>query len=179
MPATPLQPIRFGELSQSEPGTLSRLLRAAYAALLQGEEADFWMRESVRWDAFDRDAFALPPIGRCVFLTWSGEQLAGFGSFDPRGAPESAIVGHNCVQPEFQGFGIGRLQLAEIVRRTAALNVRRLRVSTLDTPFFLPARRMYERAGFALVEKAAWPARQTSQLLRYELAVPLPTQARP
>lgn len=164
-------PLRFGGLDEEKPGSLDRLLRAAYEPLLAGDEAGYWREEALRWAEFDKMAFTVAPMGRCVFLTWLDDRLAGFGSFDPRGAPEYALVGHNCVDPRCQGQGIGGHQLAEILRRLRALEVARIKVSTLDTPFFLPARKMYERAGFKLVSRTHAPA-PAAHMLFYELERP-------
>jgi GNAT superfamily N-acetyltransferase len=142
--------LSFTDIHQVGEGVLASLLERSYAELLASGK-EYWQRESEKWNAFDREAFASSKIGNCIFLSWSGDQLVGFGSFDPRGAPQFCSVGHHCILPEYQGRGFGRAQLNEILRCVAGFSPREIRVSTLDHVFFAPARRLYERAGFRVV----------------------------
>ncbi len=142
----------FVPLTDQQPGVITGLLRAAYAELL--DEDPRWRREAERWDEYDRDVFAYrATVGSCLFLTSIGERIAGFGSWDPRGRPEYAIIGHNCIVPEFRGRGLGRLQVEEILRRFREMGVETARVSTGEHPFFIPAQRMYRAIGFQEVRR--------------------------
>lgn len=140
----------FTDIHQVGTGVLASLLERSYAELLASGK-EYWQKENENWKAFDREAFASSKIGACVFLSWSGDQLVGFGSFDPRGVPQFCRVGHHCILPDYRGRGFGRVQLNEILRRIAAFSPREFRVSTLDHVFFTHARRLYERAGFRVV----------------------------
>ncbi len=75
----------------------------------------------------------------------------GLGTWDPRQGPAVGIVGHNCVIPDYQGQGIGRRQVQEILRRFRQRGFARAAVTTSEHPFFVPAQRMYAACGFTLV----------------------------
>jgi GNAT superfamily N-acetyltransferase len=159
--------LRFTGIDRAGEGVLVSLLRQAYASLLL-TDGSRWPREGKAWGAFDHVAFTSAEVGRCVFLTWHGDSLVGFGSFDPRGAPRSARVGHNCIVPAFQGRGFGGLQLQEIMRRLHELAIIDAEAFTLDLPFFLPARRMYQSAGFRLLERTRWSADPDLEVLHFQ-----------
>jgi GNAT superfamily N-acetyltransferase len=158
--------LRFTGVDRASEGILAALLRQAYASLLP-TDGGRWQRQSKTWDAFDHAAFASADVGRCVFLTWHGDSIVGFGSFDPRSAPRSARVGHNCLVPAYQGRGFGRLQLQEIMRRLRELAIIDVEAFTLDLPFFLPARCMYQSAGFQLLERTRWSADPGLEVLHF------------
>ena len=111
--------LRFSDIRQAPAGTLVALLSEAYAPLLS-LAGDSGRGEMAKWQEFDDLAYSSSVVGRCVFLSWSDDTIAGFGSFDPRGAPQFGTVGHHCVLPSFQRKGFGRLQLQEIVDRLAS-----------------------------------------------------------
>jgi len=147
--------LRFTEIHEAPAGTLASMLKQAYAAMLVDASAA-WAMESKRWDEFDRAAFTVPEIGRSTFLSWHDQELVGFGSFDPRGAPRRARIGHNCILPVYRGRGYGSAQLREILRRLEALGVTQVDAFTLEVGFFVPAQRMYATAGFELLARAPW-----------------------
>ncbi|WP_158277631.1 hypothetical protein [Opitutus sp. ER46] len=91
----------------------------------------------------------------------------GFGSFDPRAAPQSARIGHNCIRPAYQGLGYGRLQLQEILLRLVERKVAEIHVSTLALPFFAPAQRMYSSGGFRLVQRTPWARDPSVEMLHF------------
>lgn len=163
-------PLRFSPLAEAAPGALAALLTESYGDLLATGGAA-WRAEARCWAEFDREAFARPEVGACVFLSWVGAELVGFSSYDPRGAPHCALVGHNCVRPARRGRGIGGAQLRETVARLAGRGVARITLSTLALPFFAPARRMYRRAGFREVARRPWPADPAVAVLELELAL--------
>lgn len=163
-----VDPLRFSALDEAKPGVLDALLRDAYGQLLATGEA-VWQDESVRWAEFDREAFARPEVARCVFLSWCGAAVVGFGSFDPRETPRRGIVGHHCVRPAYRGRGFGDAQLREIIRRLRARGAERLAVNTLDLPFFAPARRLYAHAGFDEVSRRPWSVAPDVMELELEL----------
>ena len=120
------------------------MLCAAYAPLLK---AECWKNEALKWDEFDAEASdQANTMGACVFLTEQADRLVGFMSFDPRGAPSVARLGHNCVFPSDRGKGIGAMQVSEAMRRLS--DARIVQVSTGEQPFFEPSRRMYQSYGF-------------------------------
>ncbi len=147
--------LRFTDIRQASPGSLSALLQQAYADLLRAD-GPFGRRESAKWDEFDRIAFSSAQVARCVFVSWFGGSVVGFGSFDPRGAPRDARIGHHCIAPGFQGRGFGGLQLQEILRRLRPFGALQIHAFTLGLPFFAPARRIYTSAGFEIVARTPW-----------------------
>lgn len=169
--------VRFTPLYPAEPGVLASMLKRVYAPLVEACP-ETWGRERAAWDEFDREAFQNPEtVGACTFLTWSGKQLAGFGSYDPRQKPRVGIVGFNCVLPEFRGQGFGSAQIREILRRFRSLGIRTAQVTTGDQPFFVPARRMYLACGFREVRRLPWPRDPGEGLIVYEREIGQPAGA--
>jgi GNAT superfamily N-acetyltransferase len=140
-------------LSSAGPGIVFRLLEESYAALLPllpPEKRAELLRD---WKAYDAAITEEPEtIGAAGFLSWSGESLAGFSSWDPRGYPDVVGIGHNCIAPGFQGKGLGTLQMKASLSQLAAAGFRMARVRTDEHPFFAPALRMYEKCGFRVVD---------------------------
>jgi GNAT superfamily N-acetyltransferase len=159
---------RFMAPRMNEAGHFALMLKRVYAPLIESDP-DTWGQERAEWEEFDRQVFQnLETIGSCVFLTRSGDELVGFGSYDPRQRPQFGIIGHNCVLPEFQGQGIGSAQVREIIRRFQFLGIRLARVSTGDQPFFTPARRMYVGCGFREIRRAPWQREPRQNIIEYE-----------
>lgn len=148
--------LHFTPIDRAAPGSLAILLRQSYAPLL-GSGVSIWHQEADGWEQFDRAAYTNSQVGRCVFLTWSDEALVGFASFDPRRAPETALIGHHCVTAAFRQQGIGRMQFHELLRRIDQLRVAEIHATTLSLPFFEAARHLYISCGFAVVERSPWP----------------------
>lgn len=161
--------LRFTSILGQHSGLIASMLKRSYADLVAADR-EHWSPEVPRWEQFDREVFEHPDIvGRSVFLSWSGDQLAGFASYDPRQEPELGIVGHNCVLPEFRGNGFGKQQVQEVLRRFRAMGIRSARTSTGDGPFFIPARRMYAACGFREVRRTPWPGDPSHNVIEYEL----------
>jgi len=145
MPQVP--ELAFEPVTLHAPGVIDRLLATSFA----GMAADEAQRQDCRpkWRQVDRDTFENPDtIGRCTFITTLDGEPIGVGSFDPRGGPEVGEIGLNCILPDYQGRGVGKRQLEEILRRLAALGIRKAVVTTGDLAFFAPAQRMYLACGF-------------------------------
>ena len=161
--------LRFTPPVACPPGTVSRLLRESYAALVE-QEPDPWAEEAQGWDRYDADVYGMPEtIGACAALSWAGEELVGLLSFDPRQAPEIGIIGHNCILPRFRGCGYGRAQIEEILRRFRERGIRTARVTTCQHPFFEPARRMYESVGFREAGRENDETDPRGRVIHYEL----------
>ncbi len=158
----------FMPITTHQPGVIAALLNANYSELVKADSR--WKQEQVKWEEYDREVFAHPDtVGACLFLTRLDGRIAGFASWDPRQGPAYAIIGHNCILPEFRGKGLGRQQIQEILRRFCTLGVRMARVSTNDHPFFVPAQRMYVACGFREVRRIPWdqdPDRETIEYLK-------------
>ncbi len=161
--------IEFTTPLGQEEGTILALLERAYAQALK-DEPSLWEPERRKWAEYDRDVFGEPEtVGASAFLTWLDGRLAGFGSWDPRGRPLLARIGFNCILPEFRGRGLGQAQMREILRRLGEMGVQAVQVRTLDSPFFAPARRMYEACGFLEIGRTPWPRSNAYHLVDYEI----------
>jgi GNAT superfamily N-acetyltransferase len=147
--------LTFAPVSFFAPGALARIIKKSYAALVE-ECPDYWEAENENWEDFDREAFAHPEtVGECAFISLLEGAPVGLASYDPRQAPRYGIVGQNCVLPEFRGRGVGKRQIAEILRRFRQRGMRTALVTTSAHPFFLPARKMYESLGFDEIRRFA------------------------
>jgi len=143
------------------------MLKASYADLVQSDP-NLWEPEVAAWDDFDRDAFEnLETVGSCLFASWTGDDLVGFGSFDPRPGPEIGIIGHNCILPPFRGRGFGARQIREILRRLESRGIRNATVSTLSSPWFEPARRTYAACGFREGRRHPWERDPSFEIVEY------------
>lgn len=165
-------PLTFAPFAIRPPGTLAALLAESYAPLLAELPPEGAAALRCGWQEFDREAHLhAETVGRCGFLTFVGDELAGFGSWDPRGRPEIARIGHHCVRPAWQGRGCGQRQLQEILARLRARGFAAAEARTGAQPFFAPARRLYERCGFTLIRPAAATlgAEQGTLIYRVEL----------
>jgi len=148
--------LKFSTPQAKQPGTIASILRSCYAWLVS-TDPNLWSPEILEWERFDKDVYENPEtIGECTFLSWWGEKLVGFGSFDPRQMPEFGIIGHNCILPEFQRRGFGKQQITEILRRFCLMGTAIAKVVTLDHPFFAPAQAMYIACGFQEVRRYPW-----------------------
>lgn len=154
----------FLPLTSFPRGTLSSLLIECYRGA-----PDILERDHVSWAAFDDLVCDNPDtVGRSGFISMIGERLAGFASWDPRGFPGPAVIGHNCVLPEFQGKGLGKRQIDEVLRRLREAGFRSVTVLTGASPLFEPARRMYLAAGFKEVSKDIHPRIPALEVINYE-----------
>jgi len=157
--------LQFKSIHNQEPGILSSLLFESYADLIESDPIH-WKPEESNWNEFDRDAFGNPEtVGAYVFLSWHGQELVGFASFDPRQRPLCGIIGHNCILPEFRGKGFGKQQVNEILDRFIIFGIRTAKVTTNDNPFFIPAQRMYKSCGFQEIFREPWEGDKTQSLI--------------
>lgn len=159
--------LRFTSPLDQRPGIVAELLKLSYAELVSAEP-EIWKQEEEGWEEFDREVFEEPnTIGACVFLSWFGDQLVGFGSYDPREGPELAIIGHNCVLPPFRRKGFGKQQIFEIFRLFEGMGIQKAKVSTNEHTFFIPARRMYVSCGFREIKRIPWDRYPRLNVIEY------------
>lgn len=86
----------------------------------------------------------------CVFVTECEGRVVGFTSFLINQESGVGDIGNNAVDPDFQGGGVGSYQHRQVLRLMRERGMRAARVSTGLDPAHAPARRSYEKAGFAL-----------------------------
>lgn len=137
--------VAYLEITRFPRGTLRGLLIDAYAF-------DARIRDACgqSWREFDDFFFDNPSVAdSCGFITASEGEPIGFVSWDPRKAPASVEIGHNCVAAAHKGNGYGKAQLREAIRRILPRGPETIIVSTNEA--LIPAQRMYEGVGFRRV----------------------------
>jgi GNAT superfamily N-acetyltransferase len=134
--------LKFSKPTEYEPGTVFSLLSRSFAELRNED-----LEEKIR--KFDREIFENPDtIGACTFISILNGEVVGMASYDPRQGPEAGIIGYNCILPEYQGRGLGKTQIKEIIRRLKESGFKKVFVRSGAHPFFKKARRMYITCGF-------------------------------
>ena len=138
--------MHMSKFSEHQRGILFKMLMDAYSTA-----PEIVSRHRQSWRDFDNFVYDNPSIlDKCGFVTVFDGQPVGFVSWDPRKLPESIEIGHNCVLCTFKGRGIGLRQLNQALEILRVKNLCKILVKTGNTPFFLPARKMYESAGFTV-----------------------------
>ena len=92
-------------------------------------------------DDIDADAWATSFAGRFVVVAEDAGRLAGFAELEPDGHIHRVYV-----SADFQGQGVGRAMLAEVVAEG-----RRLRLSRLFVEVSITARPFFESQGFTVL----------------------------
>lgn len=160
--------LKFTSPRVEKPGTIAAILKACYADLVASDPS-LWQNEAEGWELFDADVYENPSsIGDSTFLSWYGGKLVGFASYDPRQGPAYGIIGHNGILPQYQGRGFGKQQIAEILRHFRKMGFIKAKVSTLDHPFFVPAKKMYLSSGFLVMRWIPWGGNPEYRLIEYE-----------
>lgn len=153
---------RFDHL---ERGEILQLLMDSYS-----KDPRLVARYSRDWEEFDTFVFNnLDIMNRCGFVTLHHEQPSGFISWDPRQLPNSIEIGHNCIVSAHQHMGKGREQLECALHRIRLLNPKVIIVRTGSTPFFLPARKMYQGAGFLEKRRIHCDELLVPEVIQFEL----------
>lgn len=62
-------------------------------------------------------------------------------------------------------------QIQEILLRFRKMAIKVAKVSTLDHPFFIPAKRMYAACGFREVRRIPWERDPTKRMIEYEMQI--------
>lgn len=152
--------IEFQKINHFPKGTLYRLLCAAYAY-----DRRYQNTNDANWHEADRFFYENPSVAdSCGLITVLEEEAIGFACWDPRGLPACAEIGHNCISPGYKGRGYGKLQLQEALKRIRMRDPQKIIVTTnID---LIPARHMYESAGFTAVR--TWKSKHFEHI-DYEL----------
>jgi len=138
--------LTYWSIDSFEKGIVFELLWRSFKPLMNPEF-------ETKLKQYDKEVFEhTQTVGACIFLTRYENQLIGMASWDPRQFPR-AIVGNNCVLPEFQGKGFGKQQMVELLRRLRTYDFVEATVTTGDHPFFIPAQKMYLSCGFQEVRR--------------------------
>jgi len=86
----------------------------------------------------------------CCLVTELDGRIVGFTTWWSDGEKGFAEIGNNAVHPDAQGRGIGTMQCERLLAIFRERGFRFARVSTGLDPGHAPARRQYEKVGFAL-----------------------------
>ena len=139
--------IEFRKVSGFKRGTLFELLSDAYSFDERWEDCC-----ASDWKEFDHFFFDNPQIAdQYGFITVLNGKAVGLASWDPRKMPEYVEIGHNCIISSCKGHGYGMMQLREALQRIVKRGAKRIIVTTNARS--VPARRMYEGAGFKICGK--------------------------
>jgi N-acetylglutamate synthase-like GNAT family acetyltransferase len=140
--------VRFEKISDFDRGTLFKLLVQAYSFNHKWEQS---LQE--KWKENDNFFFDnLQVADKYAFITTLDEEPIGFAAYDPRNMPEYAIIGDNCIIPQYKGRGYGIIQLQELISRISKNDVEKIFVSTNFD--LIPAQRMYEHVGFIKLDQS-------------------------
>lgn len=136
--------IEFRPIADFPRGTLFAQLKDAYGL---DERWEALFGES--WKEYDDFIYGNQKIAlRCGFITVLDGVPIGHITWDPRKAPESVEVGHNCILCRYKGNGYGKAQLAEALARIREeWKPEKIIVTTNDN---LIAKHNYEACGFTL-----------------------------
>ena len=96
--------------------------------------------------ALDVDALRQP--GVTFWSAWVGEEIAGCGALKQLDARRGELKSMR-VADGFLGQGIGRAMLEHLIGEARSRGMESLWLETGSSEAFVPAIRMYERAGFA------------------------------
>jgi putative acetyltransferase len=124
------------------------LTRAAVRALLEEHLADMYATsppESVH--ALDLDALRQPEVE--FWSAWSAEELRGCGALKALDAHEIELKSMRTTAAARRS-GIGSAVLGFLLGRARDRGFRRVLLETGAEDYFAPARRLYERHGFAV-----------------------------
>ncbi len=136
--------MKYFEFSRFHRGILNEMLMDAYSQAQQIVD-----RHKSDWQEFDNFVFNnLNFMDKCGFVSVENDEPIGFVSWDPRKLPDSMEIGHNCIIGKFKGKGYGSRQLGHALKTMAERKPSRILVKTGNTDFFMPARKMYQSAGF-------------------------------
>jgi hypothetical protein len=103
--------LKFEPITKYEKGVVFSLLSQSWAELWNDE-----LEKKIK--QYDKEIFENPDtVGACVFISTLNGKAIGMTSWDPRQGPEVGIIGYNCILHEYQGQGIGKAQIKEILRR--------------------------------------------------------------
>jgi len=148
------QGITFSPIASLNRGQIYEILKDSYHDLLEKYDPRNKKKYLESWEQADKDAFDNPDtIGKCIFATYSDDELIGFASWDPRHFPKYGIIGQNCVLSKYKGRGFGKLQIEKLLSIFKKAKCKKVIVSTGNNEFFIPAQKMYESLGFVEIAK--------------------------
>ncbi|MBN1618912.1 GNAT family N-acetyltransferase [Candidatus Dojkabacteria bacterium] len=144
--------LEFKGIESIKRGDIFSILKKSYKDLYTIHDPSNKKLYFSSWLNTDSSSFDNPTtIGKFIFTSFLDSQFVGFISFDPRKFPIYGTIGQNCIDPEYKVNGYGKLQLQYLLDYFKDKGVKKALVSTGESSFFLPARRMYESVGFKMI----------------------------
>lgn len=143
----------FNPISKYSSGIIYEIINQSYADLLEAD-LEYWLPEREKWKQLDKEVFDNPEtIGKCFFITSYYEEIVGMVSYDPRQRPEYGIIGQNCVLPVHRGKGFGTKQILKVIEIFGKEGFLKVKATTSEHPFFIPAQKIYRYLGFKEIGK--------------------------
>jgi ribosomal protein S18 acetylase RimI-like enzyme len=87
--------------------------------------------------------------GDAVCIAESGDVVVGFVSYRIDAGSKCGTIGNNAVCPSCHGQGIAQSMYRHVLKRMEENGVEFVKVETGGDPAHLPARKAYEKVGFA------------------------------
>lgn len=103
-----------------------------------------------RWDDWKvkKSLTAYKKNKKNVYVTELNGKAVGFFTYTLDKTTKIGTVGENGIHPDYRGQGIGSMQLKQVLQILRANGMKYAEVATGLNEGHLPARRMYEKAGF-------------------------------
>ena len=140
--------IEFKKISEFPKGTLYNQLVDAYS--FNGECKKNWDN---MWKEYDDFFYSnLDIADKYGFIMVLDGKAIGHISWNPRNRPNYVIIGHNCILTKYKGYGYGKLELQEAIRRIKEYDdLKKIIVTTNEIT--VPAQKNYESVGFIKVRE--------------------------
>ncbi len=156
--------ITFRPFSNYKLGLILDMLMKSYASY-----PEIINLEKASWQDYDSNIFKQPEtIGKCGFVSCLEDVPVGFASWDPRNHPNFVLIGHNCILPNYQKRGFGRLQILEMLNRFKTMKFKKVKTSTGTNNFFVPAQKMYVSCGFYETARSLHERMPNFEVIHYE-----------
>ena len=153
-----VQKAKFSWVSAQPMGTIFEILSKSYENFftIENDLKDTW---EDTWAEYDQEVSEYPTsLGNCGFFTKIRGKVVGFASFGSQDGGSLGTICNNCVLPDYRRKGLGMAQMRIILSILRAKGFEIAKVSTLEHPFFRPARRLYKKCGFK-EERRFYPKR--------------------
>lgn len=144
--------VGFRIVKESDRGKIGMMLNHCYAELKAQSWADaVWWREL---EGQEEVVFEDPIAFRHTWIAVCDGNEAGFGSYDPKFARDTAFITSFCVLPEHQRKGIGKEMMYFLLKEMKGERVSRVLATLHMHPFFLPAYYAFQSLNFEVVDSS-------------------------
>lgn len=137
---------------ESDREALIQLIVRAFAdvTVLRWREERHGVIGGRRWEEWEADLMRTVDVNRVIVAEVDG-QAVGFAVYELDDSTRIGNVSDNAVLPEFRRRGIGERLIAHVLNLMKEAGMELAQVSTGLEDAYAPARRMYERQGFAAI----------------------------